>query len=119
MKLPIKGSRGRTVLEHLLLEPATVYQGIERHGDLGITELEMRRLYVGLHLTGCCTCTNGVVYVITSDAARALRPAADDDGAEPEVVPSRYVGDWRSPALSAKSARRSGAAFGVVGPRGV
>ncbi|MGV7210480.1 hypothetical protein ACLB1G_21815 [Oxalobacteraceae bacterium A2-2] len=116
MKLPPKGSRGRLILETLLQEPATVYQGMERHGDLGRSEFDIRKLYAELEASGCCT-RSGVVYTITIAAKDALRPPPAEEAEQAPVVAPAYVGDWRAPALSAQSARRFGAAFGGQGHR--
>ena len=110
MKLPPLNTRPRTILMTLLSEPATVYQGIERHGLLGTTEGAIRNIYERLALDGCLL-QIGMVYTVSLKARLALAPRIEKEEGVPTAPAFR--GNWNGPALSAATARRSGAAFGT------
>lgn len=120
MKLPPKNSRGRAILESLLLGPVTIYQGIERHGAMNSSEALIRRLYEQLVLSGCAT-RLGVIYQATPEALAALDPQTEEGEIteQVEALPAgpRYAADWRASTLSANSARRMGCAYGFNGER--
>lgn len=112
MKLPLKNSRARTILEALCAGPVTVHQGIEHHGDLGFGVEQVRRLYINLELADCCS-REGMVFTITDRALAALRPPAPPaEVVDAPVTPPAYRGNWQASTLSAASARRAGGAFG-------
>lgn len=110
MKLPPLNTRPRTILMALLSEPATVYQGIERHGHLGTTEGVIRNIYERLAVDGCLLRV-GLVYSLSLKARLALAPRIETEEGVPTAPAFR--GNWNGPALSAATARRSGAAFGT------
>lgn len=110
MKLPPLNTRPRTILMALLSEPATVYQGIERHGDLGVTEGVIRNIYERLEVDGCLI-KIGMIYSLSIKARSALQPRPVIDDATPAAPAFRA--NWHGPALSAATARRAGAAFGT------
>jgi hypothetical protein len=112
MKIPTKGSRGRTVLLSMCSGPVTLHQGIERHGELGVGIGTMRRVYQQLVMDGCATAA-GLVYTINPRAQAILvPPVVCEDGPEPVAAGPRYQTDWRSSSLNAASARMRGAAYG-------
>jgi len=110
MKLPPLNTRPRTILMALLSEPATVYQGIERHGYLGTIEGVIRNIYERLEVDGCLVKT-GMIYSVSIKARDALQPRPEIEEGAPTAPAFR--GNWTGPALSAASARRTGAAFGT------
>lgn len=110
MKLPPLNTRPRTILMALMSEPATVYQGIERHGYFGSTEGVIRNIYERLEVDGCLVKT-GLIYSVSIKARDALRPRPEIEEGTPTAPAFR--GNWNGPALSAATARRSGAAFGT------
>lgn len=112
MKLPSKNSRPRTILETLLERPATVYQGIERHGLMTVTEGVIKQTYERLVADGCLE-RDGMVYRVTIKVRLKLAPPAADEGEQDTVTPA-YRADWHGPALSASVARRAGASFGFA-----
>ncbi|MYM25760.1 hypothetical protein GTP46_24330 [Duganella sp. FT135W] len=111
MKFPPKNSRGRTILEALLAEPATIYQGIERHGLLSLGQRAIQQLYDQLELDQCLI-KIGVVYKLSTAARTRLVPEECTEEAGAPAEPA-YRGNWQGPAMTAASARRSGAAFGL------
>lgn len=112
MKLPAKKSRARAVLESMLSGPVTVHQGIERHGEMGVSEGAMRHIYVSLETDGCCI-RKGMTFTASEKARSMLCPAQPSAKPVGEVVAPRYCADWRSSTLSTVSAQRAGAAFGL------
>lgn len=110
MKLPPLNTRPRTILMALMSEPATVYQGIERHGYLGTTEGMIRDIYERLEADGRLV-KIGMVYSLSIKARLALEPRIEKEDGVPTAPAFR--GNWNGPALSAATARRSGAAFGT------
>lgn len=111
MKLPQLNTRPRTVLMALMSEPATVYQGIERHGLLGVTEGAIRIIYERLVTEGCLL-RIGMVYTMSIKARAALAPRVEKAEEGMPTAPA-FRGNWNGSALNAASARRSGAAFGT------
>lgn len=111
MKFPPKNSRARVILMALLAEPATVYQGIERHGLFSLGERAIHQLYEQLVLDQCLV-KIGMIYKVSAQARARLAP---QESAEEEGVPAApaYRGNWLGPAMTAASARRAGAAFGL------
>ncbi|NRR28869.1 hypothetical protein HSX11_01600 [Oxalobacteraceae bacterium] len=109
MKMPALKSRARTILESLMQAPATVQQGIERHGKLNASEGFLRQLYDQLVLDECATRCDQV-YSITVRASLKLAPAQPEQAGA--VTAPAYRGDWRAPAMSGASARRFGSAYG-------
>ena len=82
MRLPQKGSRSEMILAHLHHAPATVWQGIERHGHFNISITEIRGLYDSMVNTGCATVMD-LVYTISVQARNYL------DGALSQPAPAR------------------------------
>jgi hypothetical protein len=111
MKIPQKHSRARAILETLLSEPATIYQGIERHGLMGVGEQNIRNLYQKLEVDQCVV-KNGLVYIVTERARAELTPVVARTNDAPPTEPA-YRGNWQIGALTAATARRAGAAFGL------
>lgn len=111
MKFPPAHSRARTILNALLAKPLTVYQGIEHHSLLGLSEPQMHDIYRKLEGNGWLTKT-GVVYSVSVKARLRLAP---DLAPEADIEPAApaYRGNWVGSVLTAASARRSGAAFGI------
>lgn len=111
MKFPPSHSRARAILETLMAAPATVYQGIERHSLLGFSENQIIAIYQQLEIDGCLI-KAGMVYSVSAKARQRLAPPTQDAATSAPTEPA-YRGNWQAPALSAASARRSGAAFGL------
>lgn len=120
MKLPQLTSRGMEVLKSLSKGPVTVHQGIERHGEMGVSMESMRGIYE-LLVTGSAATCSGMVYSITTAARNKLEEIElETDGpAQPLAAPvePQYRGNWLSPQLNEKSAARFGYAMGMRGVR--
>lgn len=130
MKMPPSNSRGYQVLIELCKAPATVRQGAERHGGLGLTLCGLRQLYDKLELNNCLQ-LSGVVYSVAPDAqallsnSTVLPPAracaggtAVEQASPPAPTAPAYHGNWQTaPALNSASARRLGYALNTRGPR--
>ena len=111
MKFPSSNSRAVVVLRALLSQPATIHQGIERHSLLGVGEQKIREIYERLEVDGHLV-KKGVVYEISQRARDRLMPTSNGAPVVPPTEPA-YRGNWHGSLLTAASARRSGAAFGL------
>lgn len=111
MKIPPMNSRGRAILMALLNHPATIEQGIERHGRLKVGPVKLAAIYEQLEVDRCLI-RDGGVYTVSNKARAILDPDSVVVEERPAAAPA-YRGNWQVGALNASSARRTGAAFGL------
>jgi len=111
MKFPPSHSRAVVILRALLAAPATIHQGIERHSLLGASEQKIRDIYEQLEVDGHLIKT-GAVYAVSQRARTRLVPKSNASIDAMPAAPA-YRGNWHGSVLTAASARRTGAAFGL------